>query len=41
MSQALIIKGTYPFLIMMTLTLIIMYFFPGIATWIPGTMFGN
>jgi C4-dicarboxylate transporter DctM subunit len=34
-----IIRGTLPFILLMLLTLLIMYFFPQIATWIPGTMF--
>jgi C4-dicarboxylate transporter DctM subunit len=34
-----IIRGTIPFILLMLLTLLIMYFFPQIATWIPGTMF--
>jgi len=39
--QSLIIKATYPFLLMMLLSIAIIYFFPGIVTWIPGTMFAN
>lgn len=34
-----IIRGTLPFLLLMLVILLIMYFFPQIALWIPGTMF--
>lgn len=34
-----IIRGTLPFLLIMLLLLLIMYFFPQVALWIPGTMF--
>jgi C4-dicarboxylate transporter DctM subunit len=34
-----IIRGTLPFILLMLLTLLIMYFIPQLATWIPGTMF--
>ena len=33
-----IVKGTMPILLLMLLTLIIIYFFPQLATWLPATM---
>ena len=38
-KQSFIIKATFPFLLMMILSLVIIYFIPGIVTWIPSTMF--
>lgn len=38
-DMATIVRSTFPFIFMMLLTLLIMYFFPQLATWIPGTMF--
>jgi C4-dicarboxylate transporter DctM subunit len=38
-KQSFIIKATYPFLLLMLLAVTIIYFFPGIVTWIPSTMF--
>jgi tripartite ATP-independent transporter DctM subunit len=33
-----IIRGVVPFLAMMVLTIVVMYFFPELATWLPSTM---
>ncbi len=38
-DMATISRSVLPFISMMLLTLLIMYFFPQIATWLPGTMF--
>jgi C4-dicarboxylate transporter DctM subunit len=38
-DMATIARSTLPFIFMMLLTLLIMYFFPQLATWLPGTMF--
>jgi len=38
-DMAIIARSTIPFIFMMLLTLLIMYFFPQLATWFPGTMF--
>ena len=38
-DMATIVRSTLPFILMMLLTLLIMYFFPQLATWIPKTMF--
>jgi tripartite ATP-independent transporter DctM subunit len=38
-DMATIARSTLPFLFMMLLTLLIMYLFPTIVTWLPGTMF--
>jgi C4-dicarboxylate transporter DctM subunit len=38
-DMATIARSTLPFIFMMLLTLLIMYFWPQLATWLPGTMF--
>ena len=38
-DMATIARSTLPFIFMMLLTLLIMYFLPQLATWLPGTMF--
>jgi len=38
MPLSTIIKGTMPFLVMMVLTVVIIYFFPQLVTWLPSTM---
>ncbi len=36
-----IIRGVLPFILMMMLTLVVLYFFPQLVTWLPSTMFGD
>ncbi len=38
LSLATVIKGTLPFLLIMAMCLLIMYFYPQLALWLPGTM---
>jgi C4-dicarboxylate transporter DctM subunit len=38
-DMATIARSTIPFILMMLSTLLIMYFWPQLATWLPGTMF--
>ena len=39
MPQTFVIRSTVPFLCMLVLTLIVCYFFPGIVTWLPNSMY--
>lgn len=39
MPEDIVFKSTFPFILMMLLTIIVIYFFPGVVTWLPSKMF--
>ncbi len=35
-----IVRGSFPFMLLLVLGMVLIYLFPGIATWLPATLMG-